>query len=100
MSRMNEIAYVCGLDVVETTTGRNGYPQNLKQAARLATQIVGIIEDLNEVLENEQSYFDERSEEWQCGEKGDEFQDRLYALEEFKDALDNAVYDINEVVGE
>lgn len=32
MSRMNEIAYVCGLDVVETTTGRNGYPQNIKQA--------------------------------------------------------------------
>ena len=32
MSRINEIAYVCGLDVVETTTGRNGYPQNLKQA--------------------------------------------------------------------
>lgn len=32
MSRINEIAYVCGLDVVETTTGRNGYPQNIKQA--------------------------------------------------------------------
>lgn len=72
----------------------------IKKVARLATQIEGIIEDLNEVLENEQSYFDERSEEWQCGEKGDEFQDRLYALEEFKDALDNAVYDINEVVEE
>ena len=50
--------------------------------------------------ENEQYYFEERSEEWQCSEKGDEFQDRLYALEEFKDALDNAVCDINEVMEE
>lgn len=32
MSRMNEIAHVCGLDVVNTTTGRNGYPQDIKQA--------------------------------------------------------------------
>lgn len=32
MSRINEIAYVCGLDVVETTTGMNGYPQNIKKA--------------------------------------------------------------------
>lgn len=72
----------------------------IKKVARLATQIEGIIEDLNEVLENEQSYFDERSEEWQESEKGDEFQDRLYALEEFKDALDDAVYGINEVVEE
>lgn len=72
----------------------------IKKVARLAAQIEGIIEDLNEVLENEQSYFDERSEEWQESEKGDEFQDRLYSLEEFKDALDDAVYDINEVVEE
>ena len=50
--------------------------------------------------ENEQYYFEERSEEWQCSEKGDEFQDRLYALEEFKDALDNAVCNINEVMEE
>jgi hypothetical protein len=70
----------------------------IKKVARLVAQIEGIIEDLNEVLENEQSYFDERSEEWQCGEKGDEFQDRLYALEGFKDALDNAVYDINDTI--
>lgn len=72
----------------------------IKKVARLATQIEGIIEDLNEVLENEQSYFDERSEEWQESEKGDEFQDRLSALEEFKDELDNAVYGINEAVEE
>lgn len=72
----------------------------IKKVARLATQIEGIVEDLNEILENEQCYFDERSEEWQGGEKGDEFQDRLYALQEFKDALENAVYDINEVVEE
>lgn len=72
----------------------------IKKVARLVTQIEGIIEDLNEVLENEQSYFDERSEEWQCIEKGDEFQDRLYSLEEFKDAIDDAVYDINEVIKE
>ena len=72
----------------------------IKKVARLAAQIEDIIEDLNEVLENEQCYLDGRSEEWQESEKGDEFQDRLYALEEFKDALDNAVYDINEVVGE
>lgn len=72
----------------------------IKKVARLAAQIEDIIEDLNEVLNNEQCYFDERSEEWQESEKGDEFQDRLYSLEEFKDALDDAVYDINEVVEE
>lgn len=32
MSRMNEIAYVCGLDVVETTSAMNGYPQQLRKA--------------------------------------------------------------------
>lgn len=72
----------------------------INKVARLAAQIEDIIEDLNEVLENEQYYFDERIEEWQCGEKGEEFQDRIGALIEFKDALENAVYDINEVVGE
>lgn len=70
----------------------------IKKVARLAAQIEDIIEDLNEVLANEQSYFDERSEEWQCGEKGDEFQDRLSALEGFKDALEDAVYDINDMI--
>lgn len=70
----------------------------IKKVARLAAQIEDIIEDLNEVLENEQCYFDERSEEWQCGEKGEEFQDRIDALTEFKDALENAVYDINDTI--
>lgn len=72
----------------------------IKKVARLVTQIEGVIEEMNEVLENEQSYYDERSEEWQGSEKGDEFQDRLYAMEEFKDALDDAVFNINEVVEE
>jgi hypothetical protein len=70
----------------------------IKKVARLAAQIEDIIEDLNEILENEQAYFDERSDEWQEGEKGEEFQDRLYALEEFKDALENAVYDVNDTI--
>ena len=72
----------------------------IKKVARFATQIEGIIEDLNEILENEQAYFDERSDEWQEGEKGEEFECRLYALEEFKNALDNAMYDINDTIGE
>lgn len=32
MSKMDEIAYIGGLDVVETTIGANGYPQNIKKA--------------------------------------------------------------------
>lgn len=72
----------------------------IKKVARLATQIDCIIEELNDILEDEQCYFDERSDTWQCGEKGDEFQDRLYALEEFRDTLETAVCDINEAIEE
>lgn len=32
MSMIEQVAYICGLNVVETTTGRNGYPQNIKKA--------------------------------------------------------------------
>lgn len=72
----------------------------IKKVARFATQIEGIIEDLIEILENEQAYFDERSDKWQEGEKGDEFQDRLSAVEGFRDTLETAVCDINEALEE
>lgn len=72
----------------------------IKKVARLVTQIDCIVEELNDILEDEQCYFDERSEAWQCGEKGDEFQDRVYALEEFRDTLETAVCDVNEAMEE
>lgn len=72
--------------------------KSIKKVAKLATQIEEIIGKLTDILDNEQCYFDERSEQWQEGENGEEFQDRVCALEEFKDALDNAVYDINDII--
>ena len=69
----------------------------IKKVIKFADRIDDIIESLNEIISNEQAYFDERSEEWQESEKGEEFSDTLYKLEEFRDELENATYDIRDL---
>lgn len=70
----------------------------LNRVKKYKSKIDGIIADLEVLIEEEQGYFDERSDEWQESDKGEEFSDRIYAIEEFKDALENAIYDVDDVL--
>lgn len=72
----------------------------IKKVAKYVHRINDVIEDLNEIISNEQAYFDERSDEWQEGEKGEEFSDRIYQVEELRDALENATCDIEDLISE
>lgn len=70
----------------------------LNRVKKYKSKIDDIIADLEVLIEEEQGYFDERSDEWQESEKGEEFSDRIYAIEEFKDALENAIYNVDDVL--
>lgn len=72
----------------------------IKKVAKYVHRVNDIIEDLHELISNEQAYFDERSDEWQGGEKGEEFGDRIYQVEELRDALATATYDIEDLISE
>ena len=43
---------------------------------------------LNTVLQERETYFDDRSETWRDSEKGDDFQERTDAIQEVLDALE------------
>ena len=70
----------------------------INKVRKLVSKIDDIVEELNELLEAEQEYFDERSEAWQESETGEEFSDKIYKVEELRDALENASYDISDIV--
>lgn len=70
----------------------------LNKVNKMVSKIENIVADLEYIIEEEQEYYDERSESWQEGENGEEFSDRIYAIEELKDALDNAVYEVNDML--
>ena len=72
----------------------------IKKVAKYVHRINDILEDLNEIISNEQEYFDERSDEWREGEKGEEFSDRIYQVEGLRDALENAICDIEDLISE
>lgn len=72
----------------------------IKKVAKYVHRINDIIEDLNEIISNEQAYFDERSDEWREGEKGEEFSDRIYQVEGLRDALENTTYEIGDLISE
>lgn len=64
-----------------------------KRALKPINKIENIAADLEELIEELTNYYDERSERWQDSDKGEEFSDHLYNLEELKDALENAAMD-------
>lgn len=64
-----------------------------KRALSQIRKVENLAADLEDILEDLQSYFDERSESWQESERGEEFSDHLYNLEELKDTLENAAMD-------
>lgn len=64
-----------------------------KRALKPINKIENIAADLEELIEELTNYYDERSERWQDSDKGEEFSDHLYFLEELKDALENAAMD-------
>lgn len=70
----------------------------LNRVKKYKSKIEDMIADLEVIIDEEQGYFDERSDEWQESDKGEEFSDRIYAIEEFKDALENAIYDVDDVL--
>lgn len=63
-------------------------------------KIESMIESINEIIEGEQQYYDERSYEWQDSEKGEDFSDRISSIEALRDDLENVVYDFNEMIEE
>jgi hypothetical protein len=54
------------------------------------------MEMINEIIEREQDYFDERSDEWHESDKAEDFEERISNVESFRDDLDSALYEINE----
>lgn len=70
----------------------------LNRVKKYKSKIDDIIADLEVLIEEEQCYFEERSDEWQESEKGEDFSDRIYAISEFKDSLENAIYDVEDVL--
>lgn len=70
----------------------------LNKVTKMVCKIEDIVADLEYIIEAEQEYYDGRSESWQEGEDGEAFSDRIYAIEELKDALDNAVYEVNDML--
>jgi hypothetical protein len=49
------------------------------------SEIEAALTGLVELYEDMDNYFDDRSESWQEGEKGEEYQDLMSEVEEFKD---------------
>lgn len=70
----------------------------INKVRRLVSRIDDIVEELNALIEAEQEYFDDRSEAWQESENGEEFSDNIYKVEELCDALENASYDISDLI--
>lgn len=68
----------------------------ITKVAKLVKKVEDIVANLNEILETEQSYFDERSDEWHESEKANDFEERISNVESFRDDLDSALYEINE----
>jgi len=62
---------------ISTMPGTARWRQALANAADLLSMVVDEME----------SYFDDRSEEWQEGERGDSFRERIEALCEARDAV-------------
>jgi chromosome segregation ATPase len=46
---------------------------------------------LDDICNEAQDYFDERSEKWQDGDKGDQYRDWISSLEEVRDHLDQSI---------
>lgn len=72
----------------------------IKKVAKYVSRIEDIVADLNDILSDEQIYYEERSEEWQESDRGEEFQDVICAVEEFRDALENATYEMEEIINQ
>lgn len=57
-----------------------------------------LLNSVEEKLEEREDYFDERSESWQIGEKGEMYQGKTDLLERFRDELDMSLDTIKEYV--
>lgn len=61
--------------------------QITKRLATLRNTISIAASEWQELLDEMQEHFDDKSEAWQTGEKGDEYQDYIQAVEEQIDTL-------------
>lgn len=66
------------LPAIATMPGNVRWSQAIAQAASLLTSVVDEMQD----------YYDERSEDWQEGDRGETHQQRIDAVQEIVDALD------------
>jgi len=62
-----------------------------KQIAKISDKLTNIQAELEELAEQAQDYFDERSEKWQESEKGDEWQEKISALEDAANSVGDAI---------
>ena len=68
-----------------------------KRLAELAGSIADISSEVGEILYDEQSAFDAKSEKWQESEKGQKQDQLISELQAAVDALDNAQHELDGV---
>lgn len=61
-----------------------------KRVSDLTAEIAAMVENWQELRDDMQSYFDDRSEKWQVGERGDEYQLMMDEIEQQLGDLENA----------
>lgn len=69
-----------------------------KQAQSLINKLNDIFGDAGESVEYREDYHLEKSERWQDSEKGEEYQDKTYLLEEYKDSIEEAITKLEEFI--
>lgn len=72
----------------------------LKRIRKIQEIISGCYSDLEEIQEELQESFDNKSENWQESEKGEEAQEEIDSVEELKDNCDSLQSDIEDFLNE
>lgn len=62
-----------------------------KQIAKISDKLTDIQAELEILAEEAQEYYDNRSEKWQESEKGDEWQEKISALEDAANSVGDAI---------
>jgi len=70
--------------------------QRRKQIEEIAKDLEALAERIEDVMNDEQNYFDAMPESFQSGTKGEAAEQALYALEGAKDAIENAKDNLEE----
>lgn len=64
-------------------------PQIRARLSDLSAEVATIVEKYQSLYDDMQSYFDDRSENWQMSDKGDEYQSMMDDVQSRIDGLEN-----------